>query len=139
VRRTFTTLTVLLAVTVGMSACGDNVKVNFDKNGKEKACTALSSVKAEVGEFTDGSTTTTAGDAQTKLTDINQKLTAATDTNTGFTKSILEPVTTALTTANDKLEGVDPSTPLSDVPGATDLQKNVQTAFNNLNSMFKCS
>jgi hypothetical protein len=71
VRRTIATVTVLLAATLGLSACGENgVKVNFDKNGKEKACTALNSVKAEVGELTDANATV--GSAQTRLADIEQ-------------------------------------------------------------------
>ena len=136
-RRTIATITVLLAATVGLSACGGNVKVNFDKNGKEKACTALNSVKAEVGELSASSAT--AGDAQTKLADIEQKLTDATDTKTGFTKSVLAPVTKAIDAASEKLKGVDPAKPLSEVPGASDVESKVQSAYDGLTKLFKCS
>lgn len=137
VRRTIATVTVLLAATVGLSACGGDLKVNFDKNGKEKACTALNSVKAEVGELS--AANATAGDAQTKLADIEQKLTDATDTKTGFTKSVLTPVTSAIDSASEKLQGVDPAKPLSEVPGAAEVQTKVQTAFDSLTKLFKCS
>lgn len=135
-RRTIATLTVLLAATVGLSACGGNVKVNFDKNGKEKACTALNSVKAEVGELSTSSATV--GDAQTKLADVQQKLTDATDTKTGFTTSVLAPVTKAIDAANEKLKGVDPSKTLADVPGASDVESKVQSAYDGLTKLFKC-
>ena len=137
-RRTIATVTVLLAATLGLSACGENgVKVNFDKNGKEKACTALNSVKAEVGELTDANATV--GSAQTRLADIEQKLTDATDTKTGFTKSVLAPVTGALDSASEQLKDVDPAQPLSEVPGAAELQTKVQTSYDGLTKLFKCS
>ena len=136
-RRTIATAAVLLAATVGLSACGGNVKVNIDKNGKEKACTALNSVKAEVAEAS--GSTATVGDAQTKLADIEQKLTDATDTKTGFTKSVLSPLTKAIDTASEKLQGVDPAKPLSEVPGAADVEAKVQSAYDGLTKLFKCS
>jgi hypothetical protein len=138
VRRTIATVTVLLAATLGLTACGENgVNVNFDKNGKEKACTALNSVKAEVGELTDPNATV--GAAQTRLADIEQKLTDATDTKTGFTKSVLAPVTGALDSASEQLKDVDPAKPLSEVPGGADVQTKVQSAYGSLTKLFKCS
>ena len=139
-RRT-TILTVVLAAvltaSVGLSACGGGVKVNFDKNGKEKACSALSSVSDEVAAFTGGSTTV--GDAQAKLTDIRTKLTSATDTKTGFTKSVLAPLTKALDAAEQKLSGVDASKSISDVPGVDAVEKGVDSAYSSLNKLFKCA
>ncbi|MFM7069449.1 MAG: hypothetical protein ACKOYM_08330, partial [Actinomycetes bacterium] len=99
-RRTTAGLFVVLAAAIGLTACGDNVKVNFDKNGKEKACKALDSVKGEVDKVAAGSTTV--GDAQTKLAEIESKLTAATDTKTGFTKSVLAPLQKAIDAAEQK-------------------------------------
>lgn len=136
-RRTLATVTVLLAATAGLTACGGDLKVNFDKNGKEKACTALNSVKAEVGELTDPNATV--GSAQTRLADIEQKLTDATDTKTGFTKSVLAPVTSALDAASEQLKDVDPAKPLSEVPGGAEVQTKVQSAYAGLTKLFKCS
>ncbi len=135
-RRTAALVTVLLATSLGLAACGGNVKVNFDKNGREKACTALGSVSAEVGELTDPDATV--GAAQTRLADVERKLVAATDTKTGFTKSVLAPVTGALDSASEKLKDVDPATPVADVPGAAEAQAKVTSAFESANKLFKC-
>ncbi|MFM7063383.1 MAG: hypothetical protein ACKO04_07810 [Actinomycetes bacterium] len=136
-RRPTAIVTVLLSTVLGLSACGGNVQVNFDKNGREKACTALGSVSAEVGELSDPNATV--GSAQTRLADVERKLVAATDTKTGFTKSVLAPVTKALDAASQQLEGLDPAKPLSEVPAAADVQTKVQTAFDSANKLFKCS
>jgi len=136
VRRSAALLTALLAMSLGLAACGGNVKVNFDKNGREKACTALGSVKAEVRELSDPNATV--GAAQTRLADIEQKLTDATDTKTGFTKSVLAPVTKAIDAASEQLKGVDPAKPLSEVPGAADVQAKVQSSYDSLAKLFKC-
>jgi phosphoribosylformylglycinamidine (FGAM) synthase-like enzyme len=137
VRRTAALLTALLAMGLGLAACGGNVKVNFDKNGREKACTALGSVKAEVGELSDPNATV--GAAQTRLADVKQKLVDATDTKTGFTKSVLAPVTGALDAASEKLQDVDPAKPLAEVPGAAEAQSKVTAAFDSANKLFKCT
>lgn len=136
-RRTVTILTVLLATTVGLAACGGNVKVNFDKNGKEKACGALASVSDEVTGFTGG--TTTVADATAAVADIRTKLTSATDTTTGFTKSVLAPLTKALDAVDSKLSGVDSTKSVKDVPGADTVVKGVSSAYASLNKLFKCA
>ena len=139
-RRTIATLAGLLAVLLAaasLSACGGNdATANLDKNGKVQACTALKSVSAEVGELS--APNATVGGARTKLADITQKLTDATNPTAGFTATVLTPVTEAIDSASKQLKGVDPATPLSEVPGAADIQTKVPESFDRLTTALGC-
>jgi len=141
-RRTIATLAIFLAAAglsaAGLTACGENTATaNLAKGGKEQACTALRSVSAEVAEL--AAPNATVGGAQTKLADIKQKLTDATDPTTGFTKSVLTPVTEAIDSASTTLKGADRANPLSEVPGAAEVQTKVPASFDSLSQSLGCT
>ena len=140
-RRTIATLAIFFApiflAALGLSACGGNkATANLTKGGKEQACTALKSVSAEVAEL--AAPNATVGGAQTKLADIKQKLTDATDPANGFTESVLTPVTEAIDSASKKLDGADRANPLSEVPGAAEVQTKVPASFDGLTQALGC-
>jgi len=136
VRRTTATLAILL-VASSLSACGENgAAANLGTKGKVQACTALTSVSAEVRELS--SPNATVGGATTKLADIQQKLIDATNPTAGFTKSVLAPVTAAIDEASEQLQGVDLAKPLAEVADAADVQTKVPASFDSLTAALAC-
>ncbi len=130
----------VLVAASGVTACGeDGVKVSFDANGKAKACSALKSVDTEITELSGDKSSLTVGDAQKKVDDISSKLKIATDSTTGFAKTVLAPINKALDAATKKLSTTDSTKSLSEVPGAADTISKVETAHGALTKTFKCA
>ncbi|MCX6461157.1 MAG: hypothetical protein NTZ03_12740 [Actinobacteria bacterium] len=132
-KRTIAAAAATVVLVAGLVGCGKVEEI------KDQACTALSGLSGQVSDVSSGKDEKTVGDATTALTTLNDKLTTAKNSANPAAGALIEKVQGAITTALDKAKGVDPSTPLKDVPALSEAEAKIKDSFSSVTTELKCA
>ena len=132
-KRTVAMAAATIVLVAGLAGCGKVAEA------KDQACAALTGLSTQVADVSDGKDEKTVGDATTALNTLNDKLTAAKSGANPAASALIDKVQTAITGALDKAKGVDPATPLKDVPAVGEAEAKIKETFTSVTTELKCA